>query len=61
MSKEKQKENGISNTKKSTDNNADVSSNNNNGNDHMNLSPEALERYRKNKEFREKTEIHKSR
>jgi hypothetical protein len=49
----KEKENGVSNTKKSVDNSTD-SSNNNNRNGHMILSPEALERYRKNKEFREK-------
>jgi hypothetical protein len=53
MSKEKEKENGISDTKKSTGNNTDSSSNSNR-NGHTNLSPEVLERYRKNKEFREK-------
>lgn len=56
MSKEKEKANGISDTRKSIENSANSSSNknNNNGNDYTNLSPEALERYRKNKEFREK-------
>lgn len=48
-----EKENGVSNTRKSVDNGTDSSSKNNNGNGHMNVSPEALERYRKNKEFRE--------
>jgi len=49
-----EKENGVSNTRKSVDNGTDSSSKNNNGNGQMNLSPEAQERYRKNKEFREK-------
>jgi len=56
----KQKENGVSYTKENTGNSTNIgssngnNSNNNNGNGHMNLSPKALERYRKNKEFREK-------
>lgn len=47
----KEKDNGGSNTKEVRENS---NSNNNNSDGHMNLSAKALERYRRNKEFREK-------
>jgi hypothetical protein len=48
---------------KDTRNNIESNSNiskekDNNGNDYTNLSPETLERYKKNKEFRDKTKVH---